>query len=187
MLKQYLPELVGSTTKPAEYDTLGNVITPAITYKNLNYNAFIAILIKGIQEQQKVIDYYKTKDSIQDARLTALENSVATCCSNSSVRTTKPEEINQLTIDLSDKDIIVLNQNVPNPFAEQTTITYNVPEKYGYAQIIFSTIEGKIIKAVDITKKGGGTIPTLTIFYFKSLFCSKILGNFTYISLCDFQ
>ena len=63
-----------------------------------------------------------------------------------------------MDIRLSDKDVIVLNQNVPNPFAEQTTITYNVPEKYNFAQIIFSTIEGKIIKAVDITKKGKGQL-----------------------------
>ena len=52
-------------------------------------------------------------------------------------------------------------RNVPNPFAEQTTITYNVPAKYGYAQMIFSTIDGRILKTVDITKKGRGT---LTVF-----------------------
>lgn len=179
-----LPELVGMTTKPAERDSLGNITIPATTYKNLNYNAFIAILIKGMQEQQKTIDSLKVKTSKQDsinnavqAQIAALTSSVSSCCSNSSVRTTKPEEVNQLTIDLSDKDIIVLNQNVPNPFAEQTTITYNVPEKYGYAQIIFSTIEGKIIKAVDITKKGRGQL---------NVFASDLSsGMYTYSLVVD--
>jgi hypothetical protein len=153
-----LPELVGNITKPAEYDSLGNIITPTVTYKNLNYDAFIAILIKGMQIQQR-------QNEKQDSLITTLQNqinnlttSVTACCSNTNVRTTTPAEQNQLTINLSDKDIIVLNQNVPNPFAEQTTITYNVPEQYGYAQMIFTTVEGRILKAVDITKKGRGQV-----------------------------
>lgn len=153
-----LPELVGSTTKPAERDSLGNVTAPSVTYKNLNYNAFIAILIKGMQQQQKTIE--KQDSTIQQiqSQLSALTSSVTSCCSSSAVRTTSQAEQNQLTINLTDKDVIVLNQNVPNPFAEQTTITYNVPEKYGYAQMIFSTIDGRILKTVDITKKGRGQL-----------------------------
>jgi hypothetical protein len=154
-----LPELVSTTIKPA------SVSTASVTYKTLNYNAFIALLMKGIQEQQKTIDSLKTKTSKQDsinnavqAQIAALTTSVTSCCSSSAVRTTSPDEQNQLSVNLSDKDIIVLNQNVPNPFAEQTTITYNVPEKYGYAQMIFSTIDGRILKTVDITKKGRGTL-----------------------------
>ncbi len=52
----------------------------------------------------------------------------------------------------------MLGQNAPNPFAEHTVITYNVPEKYTFAQIIFKTIEGKIIRTVDIEKKGKGQL-----------------------------
>ncbi len=52
----------------------------------------------------------------------------------------------------------MLNQNVPNPFAEQTTITYNVPAKYGFAQMVFKTLDGKIIRTVDITAKGKGQL-----------------------------
>jgi hypothetical protein len=37
---------------------------------------------------------------------------------------------NKLNIELSDKNIVVLNQNVPNPFAENTTITYNIPDDF---------------------------------------------------------
>ena len=68
----------------------------------------------------------KKQDSIIQAvqsQLAALTSSVTSCCSSTAVRATTPAEQNQLTVNLSDKDIIVLNQNVPNPFAEQTTIT----------------------------------------------------------------
>lgn len=63
-----------------------------------------------------------------------------------------------IDIELSDKDVIVLNQNVPNPFAEQTSISYYIPEKSGFAQIIFNDMKGQIIKVVDIKTKGKGQL-----------------------------
>lgn len=53
---------------------------------------------------------------------------------------------------------MVLNQNVPNPFAEQTTITYNIPQNSGFAQIIFYNHLGQLIKVVDIKTKGKGQL-----------------------------
>ena len=153
-----LPELVNNTTKPAEYDDFGNITAPAVTYKNLNYDAFIAILIRNSQIQQRQNEKQDSVIQQMQSEIAALTSSVTSCCSSSAIRSTTPAEQNQLTVSLSDQDIIVLNQNTPNPFAEQTTITYIVPEKFGYAQIIFRTIEGKIIKTVDITKKGGGQL-----------------------------
>lgn len=47
---ELLPELVSSNSKPGVSDTLGNITVPAYTYKTLNYNAFIPILTKGVQE-----------------------------------------------------------------------------------------------------------------------------------------
>ncbi|MGB3947467.1 MAG: tail fiber domain-containing protein [Bacteroidia bacterium] len=66
-----LPELVGTTTKGAVYDTAGVMITPAVTYKTLNYNAFIAILMEGIQEQQQRLD-------AQTTTINTLQNQVNT-------------------------------------------------------------------------------------------------------------
>ncbi len=156
-----LPELVVNTNKPTEYDSLGNITAPPVTFKSLNYNAFIAILIKGMQTQQRQNEKQDSVITALQSQMAALTSSVTSCCSSSAIRSTTPSEQNQLTVNLSDKDIIVLNQNVPNPFAEQTTITYNLPEQYKFAQIIFSTIDGRILKAVDINKKGRGT---LTVF-----------------------
>ncbi len=119
--------------------------------KSIAYDELIPYIVSAFQAQQKTIDSLKTQ-------IAALTSSVTSCCSSSAIRSTSPAEQNQLTVNLADEDRIVLNQNTPNPFAEQTTITYIVPEKYGYAQIIFRTIEGKIIKTVDITKKGGGQL-----------------------------
>jgi hypothetical protein len=129
------------------------VKTSSTGLKSLAYTEIIPYLVKAMQEQQRHIE-------VQDSLIQVLTQNIQSCCSNTSVRSTgvSGNNINQLNIELSDKDVIVLNQNVPNPFAEQTTITYNVPDQYGFAQIIFKTNDGKIIKAVDITKKGKGLL-----------------------------
>lgn len=167
-VEQILPELVNNQHKPADLDSAGVVIHQAINYKSLNYNAFFAILTAAMQKQQSVIDSLKhavdslttkvnVKDSIQDARLAALEAAITACCSSASTRQSN-STINQLDIELSDKDAIVLNQNVPNPFAEQTTITYNVPASVGKAQIIFFNNLGQVIQTVDIKTRGKGKV-----------------------------
>jgi hypothetical protein len=65
---------------------------------------------------------------------------------------------NSQAVSLSDKNVIVLNQNVPNPFAESTVITYNVPMDFNKAQINFTTNDGTIIKTVDVISKGEGRL-----------------------------
>jgi len=156
-----LPELVNNNVHPAKVDSVGNVIVPAFNYLSLEYQQLTGIMIKAIQEQQRKIEsltqQLNSKDSVQDARLAALEAAIMQCCSSNSARTSN-SNINQLDIELSDKNAIVLNQNVPNPFAEQTTITYNVPESVIKAQIIFYNNAGQIIQTVDVTTRGKGKV-----------------------------
>jgi hypothetical protein len=171
-VEQILPELINEYKMEDLKDSTGNVIATGGNYKGLNYNAFIPILIKGLQEQQFKIDSLKhavdslttkvnTKDSIQDARLAALEAAIDKCCTNANAKISNNSTqtaINQLDVELSDKDAIVLNQNVPNPFAEQTTITYNVPVSIAKAQIIFYNSAGQIIQTVDVKTRGKGKV-----------------------------
>ncbi len=77
-VEQVLPELVSTTTKTAVYDTAGVLVTPAITYKILNYTAFSAILMKGIQEQQQKINSLSTKADSQEAIINSLQNQINT-------------------------------------------------------------------------------------------------------------
>lgn len=202
-----LPELVITTTNPADMDTLGNIVHPAVTYKALNYNAFFGILTKGIQEQSNEIDSLKTNTTNQDSVNTAQSNEIDSLTqgllagktkakNQDSIITSLQNQLNQLTslindccnnngnhgnhgnnlipsgtnnyksispttltdVELSNKSVIVLNQNVPNPFAEQTTISYFLPDNISRAQILFFEQSGKIIKTVDITEKGKGQL-----------------------------
>lgn len=71
-----LPEMVGSTTLPAEYDSLGNEIDASFDFKTLDYEKFVPILIAGMKEQQNNLN---TKDSLinnLESRLTYLESCI---------------------------------------------------------------------------------------------------------------
>jgi hypothetical protein len=106
----------------------------------VDYQGLVPVLIEGFKEQQKQIE--------------KLENALQTAISkNDQLRSTPSQNI-----DLSDKNSIVLDQNVPNPFAETTVINYNLPSDFTKAQIIFTTNEGRIIKTIDITVKGKGSL-----------------------------
>lgn len=73
-LEQIFPELITTSTKPADVDTLGNIIHPAVTFKAVSYLELIALLTKGIQEQQLKIDSLTAKATNQDSINTALQN-----------------------------------------------------------------------------------------------------------------
>lgn len=223
-----LPELIITTTKPADIDTLGNIVHPAVTYKGLNYNAFIGILTKGVQEQSNEIDSLKTKttnqDSVntnqqqindslmqrlfagetkannQDSVITSLQNQlnqltslINDCCNNNGNNgnhgnnlmpsgTNNYKSISPTThtdVELSNKNIVILNQNVPNPFAEQTSISYYLPDNVQRAQILFFEQSGKIIKTVDLTEKGKGQL---------NVFANDLTsGIYTYSLIVDGQ
>ena len=170
-IEAILPDIVSTTTVLPTFNSAGQVINPEKIIKALNYDAIIPFAIGGIQElsaknnsMQTTIDSLRTivskQDSINNAvqqQLAALAAQINSCCANASVRQSN-STINQLDIELSDKDAIVLNQNVPNPFAEQTTITYNVPESVGKAQLIFFNTNGQVIQTVDIKTRGKGKV-----------------------------
>ncbi len=147
-----LPELVSENTHPAKYDSLGNKIYDEIKFKGLNYNAFIAILIQGMKEQAK-------KDSTQQSQIDSLLTIINDQpWNNGNHAMIQSSAVTVKDVELSDKHIVVLNQNAPNPFNEQTTITYNIPEGSGFAQILFYNAAGQLIKAIDINEKGAGQL-----------------------------
>ncbi len=132
----------------------------------VNYQGMIPVLLEALKEQQKQIDekvavnsdiqkqleeQKKINDALQ-GRMNKLEQMISSCCA-ANQSGAKP---NGLAVNLSDKNVIVLDQNVPNPFAESTVITFNIPTDFTKAQILFNAADGKIIKAVDITEKGEG-------------------------------
>lgn len=66
--------------------------------------------------------------------------------------------ITQIDVTLNDVQTIVLEQNVPNPFAEQTTIAYFLPDNTTKSQMLFYNAQGKLIQSVELVQKGKGQL-----------------------------
>lgn len=134
-------------------------------YLSVNYQGMIPVLLEGMKEQQSKIDSLTKitgrQDSINKAvkdQLAALTSMINACCATNSGSGRSTATDGGQDVDLSDKDAIVLSQNVPNPFAEQTTITYNIPSRVDKAQILFYNSAGQIIQTADIKARGKGKI-----------------------------
>ncbi|MEI7663695.1 MAG: tail fiber domain-containing protein, partial [Bacteroidota bacterium] len=151
-VEKVLPELIINTKKPAMVDSSGKVVTEGVAFKAVNYDAFIGILIRSVQQLQEQNEKQDSLIRLLSAALNPGGNKPAGAGSN-------PEKLaNQSGVTLSDEDIIVLNQNVPNPFSEQTSITYYLPEGVGVAKIMFYNSRGQRIKVCEITTRGEGRL-----------------------------
>jgi hypothetical protein len=186
-----------------------NQIEPKLTFvdedtlMHVDYMKVVPVLAEAIQELNGVVE---AKDSVITAlqsqnlaqqvtiddlndRLTQLENCLSNILpllcqmNNTAIQPTLKEVQDQLSavinVNLSDKNSIVLNQNVPNPFAESTVITYSVPLSVLKAQIQFNDGQGKLIKTVDISERGNGQL---------NVFANDLSsGVYTYTLVADGQ
>ena len=116
-------------------------------------------------------------------RLDQIENRLEDCCKASSgggpghSMMTNPSGANTAEIELENIQSIVLDQNVPNPFAESTVITYFIPDNINYSQIVFTDNYGRIMKTVDIKISGNGMI--------KVYAANLSSGTYTYSLMVD--
>jgi archaellum component FlaC len=88
-------------------------------------------------------------------RLTKLENELKAVKDQNA---TLKNQLTQMDVFLTNNNTIVLNQNVPNPFAESTVISYMIPKNFQQAKIIFSTVTGEVIRTAEIKQSGKGLV-----------------------------
>jgi trimeric autotransporter adhesin len=103
----------------------------------LRYAEFVVPLVKAVQELSQ------QNEELQK-QITELKALVV-----------QQKENNKQVISLTTASI---EQNVPNPFENNTTIHYVLPAKYSNAKIIFSGTEGKVLKQVNLSGYGKGSI-----------------------------
>jgi hypothetical protein len=152
-----LPQCLKNLGLPQESDSTGKIIHPEVNYLGVNYTMIIPILIAGMKEQQLQID--------------SLINAIA---AGNQPKMANP---NTIEVTLSNQNKIILNQNDPNPFAENTTINYFIPDNVNAAQLLFYDNSGTILNTVDIKEKGKGSI----LIYGSNLSS----GVYTYTLLAD--
>jgi hypothetical protein len=125
------------------------------------------------------------QDSINAAlqnQLNQLLDQINSCCSNGGTRskqssTNDVQSFGQTTVKLTDVQSIILEQNMPNPFNEQTTINYYLPDGTGKAQLLFYNAQGRLIQSTDLIQKGKGLV---------NVFASDLSnGTYTYTLVVD--
>jgi hypothetical protein len=179
-----------------------NQIEPMLSFydadslMHVRYDKIVPLLVGSIQE---LTDRVTSKDSIIEAqgneitnlneRLTLLENCLsnllpALCQANQMAVQQTPQETQEylektINITLSSRNNIILNQNVPNPFAESTVISYSIPSTVQKAQLHFYDGQGKLINTVEISERGNGQV---------NVFANDLsTGVYTYSLVADGQ
>ncbi len=87
-------------------------------------------------------------------RLDKLESELKTVKGENAVLKSK---LNQTEVTLDYKKNL-LEQNVPNPFTETTTIGYTIVNSFSKAVIVFSAANGEVIKSVQLNNFGKGQV-----------------------------
>ncbi|MGC9332273.1 MAG: tail fiber domain-containing protein [Bacteroidales bacterium] len=124
----------------------------------IDYTSLVPVLVEALKEQQTQINHLQQQ-------MNDLASVVDDCCGDSdkgannddSGENNNKPEFSQ-NIELNNQQAIVLNQNVPNPFKEQTTIRFQVPETVKEARLVFIDNTGTVLKQVEIHERGTGEL-----------------------------
>ena len=124
---------------------------------SVNYNALTPLLVEGIKVQQGTIVAQQAQINEQQQQLAAqqqriekLEAMVAAPGGN-----TQPSGSFQDQLPVNPA-LGNLQQNVPNPFNQQTVINYTVAENAGVAMLAIYDLNGRQIRAEQLNQRGAG-------------------------------
>jgi hypothetical protein len=175
-LQELLPDLVKEARKPEIADPeTGEIVSPGMDHLAVNYDGLIPVLIKSVQEQQAMIDEQLTMITAQQAQIEALIQMVNNCCAQGEApKSNSPD--GGLGYELK-IDEPTLEQNVPNPFSEQTLIRYTLPESAAiqlavynqYGQRIEILAEGTLPAGEYQARWNGSHLPSGTYLYVLSV------------------
>jgi hypothetical protein len=155
-----LPNLIDTAYHPAEYDSLGIMISPSVEFKTLKYTEFIPFLIKGTQE-------LKQENNLLENRIDSLENIlnsyqsqfdmldslmiiVGNLSNNANPNTNQNSMVENFKItykEYVENNNTVLYQNNPNPFKEETEFSYSLAES-GTVLFEIHNEQGKLIQVL---------------------------------------
>jgi hypothetical protein len=171
-LETLLPSMVITTNDTVISVTVKDTATSTLVTKNetvkggkaVKYNELFPILIKAIQEQQKMID-----------SLFAIAKEAKGQRTNNNSN----EQGNAGTIhdmELASGNAIIY-QNAPNPFGDGTTIKYFIPENVQSALVVFFDAYGNQIKEFKVEEKGMGQLNVSTMNLAVGVYSYSLLVN----------
>ena len=128
----------------------------------LRCSTCLAPLVKATQEQQLEIEELRSEVQFSQERydqlyidyqtLKAQLDALETLVDELLAKGSTPEATTALQL------TPILQQNSPNPFRRETNIEYFVPPGYQTASIHLSTVEGKVVRQIELTQSGRSTL-----------------------------
>ncbi len=129
----------------------------------LAYSDFIVPLVKAVQELSKQNDSLQSANKTQQKQMDALierMNKLETALASSGNSASASVSPSLQTVELG--SVATLEQNIPNPFFNSTTINYYLPQNNGNAYITFFSANGTVLKSVKLSGNGKGTVTLRT-------------------------
>ncbi len=138
-LEQVFPNLVREAHHPAQMDSVGNEVSAAVDFKAMQPGGLIPVIISAIQEQQALITALQTQ-------LAEMQQALAACCTAGSDDDQRSGTIDdELPLDPATERLLTI---APNPFTDQTTVSY-VLERSGRAQLMVNSSDGKHLQVLE--------------------------------------
>ena len=111
---------------------------------------------ENIKAQQQQIDSLNNKLNSLENKIDRIEKAMSQCCNSFSLNM---QSINseQLMVN-GERSSAFLQQNIPNPYNQSTTIGYTLPKTFSSAQIIVTDNSGKTIKQIPLSNAQQGSI-----------------------------
>jgi trimeric autotransporter adhesin len=145
----FIAQDVEKAAKSLSYDFSG--VDAAKNDKDLyglRYAEFVVPLVKAVQELSAKNDSLQEQNDAFEQRIEKLE----------SVMNVNQSAANSLSTVNSKLSTASLQQNIPNPFTNSTTISYSIPQAYSSAKIIITDKNGIALKQISLNTKGKGNV-----------------------------
>lgn len=146
-LESVVPALVRNTRLAPAVDTAGNVLSPAIDYKAVNYAGLVPYLVGALQEMSE-------RQHALVEEVAQMRDQLAACCANpdgshlqAPTNTTEPA--------LDDRTDDRKLRIVPNPFNESTTVFYTL-ERGGRTQLMANSADGRELRVLQEANQAAG-------------------------------
>jgi hypothetical protein len=110
----------------------------------IDYNAVIPVIVEAMKEQQTVIKEQQTRIETLEAKIKDVQDNAA--------------KEKSVTIEEENSEPATLNQNIPNPFSENTTINLYLPNTVSRATLYIYNMQGEQIKYIAVNERGNTSV-----------------------------
>ena len=154
-LQAVLPNLVRTVNHPAVLDTLGNVIYPAVSFKAVNSDGLIPILVGASNEHTTELNTLQDQVSQLQQQIATLQQDLATCCSAHGSADGRGMSTGAGAGAGAGEALRTDLFIVPNPVADHTQLRYTVATP-GRTRLEVSDASGKRLEVLEEAVREAG-------------------------------